>query len=51
MTNYTYIIRFKEFGKEWSSTSYSSPEPTSQEYLISFFGLDECEDYQILDKN
>ena len=44
---HTYIIKFKEFGREWSSTSYSSPEPVSQEYLVEFFGLNEREDYLI----
>ena len=47
MTNYTYIINYKDFGREWSSTSYSSLEPVSKEYLIEFFGLTECEDYHI----
>ena len=44
---HTYIIKFKEFGREWSSTSYSSPEPVSKEYLVEFFGLNEREDYLI----
>ena len=48
---HTYIIKFKEFGREWSSTSYSSPEPVSQEYLVEFFGLNECEDYLIKEKH
>lgn len=48
---HTYIIKFKEFGREWSSTSYSSPEPVSQEYLVEFFGLNECEDYFIKEKH
>ena len=47
---HTYIIKNKEFGREWSSTSYSSPEPVTKEYLIQFFGLDECEDYLIEEK-
>lgn len=51
MTEHTYIINYKEFGREWSSTSYSSPEPVSKEYLISFFGLEECEDYTIEEKH
>ena len=42
-----YIIHYKEYGKEWSSTSYSCPEPVSDEYLVAFFGLTECEDYRI----
>lgn len=48
---YTYIINYKEPGREWSSTSYTSPEPVSKEYLIDFFGLTECEDYLIEDKH
>lgn len=51
MTSYTYIIKYKEYGKEWSSTSYSSPEPVTKEYLIDFFGLTECEDYLIEKKH
>ena len=51
MTTYTYIIKYKEFGREWSSTSYSSPEPVTKEYLIDFFGLEECEDYLIEEKH
>ena len=43
----TYIIKYKEFGREWSHTSYTSPEPVSEDYLISFFGLHECEDFVI----
>ena len=43
----TYIIKYKEQGKEWCSTSYTDPEPVSKEYLIQFFGLDKCEDYLI----
>ncbi len=33
--------------KTWGSTTYSSPEPVTKEYLIEFFGLKECEDYTI----
>lgn len=51
MTKHTYIIKYKEKGKEWGSTSYTSPEPVTQEYLIQFFGLWECEDYLIEEKN
>ena len=51
MTNYTYIINYKESGREWSSTSYTSPEPVSKEYLIDFFGLTEREDYLIKEKH
>lgn len=43
----TYIIKYKEYGRDWSSTSYTSPEPVSTKFLISFFGLEECEDYDI----
>jgi len=46
----TYIIKYKEYGREWSSTSYTTPRQVSQEYLIQFFGLDECEDYIIEEK-
>ena len=48
---YTYIIMYKEPGREWSSTSYTSPEPVSKDYLIEFFGLEECEDYLIAEKH
>ena len=51
MTQYTYIIKYKEFGREWSSTSYTSPEPVTKEYLVEFFGLTECEDYSIEEKH
>lgn len=44
---HTYIIKYKENEREWSSTSYSSPDPVSEDYLIQFFGLAECEDYTI----
>ena len=47
----TYIIKYKEFGRDWSSTSYTSPEPVTEDYLISFFGLHECEDFTIELKN
>lgn len=43
----TYIINYKEFGSDWSSTTYTTPETVTKEYLISFFGLEECEDYNI----
>lgn len=44
-----YIIKFKEVGREWSSTSYLCQEPVTEEFLISFFGLKEqdVESYQI----
>lgn len=44
-----YIIKFKEVGREWSSTSYLCQEPVTEEFLISFFGLKEedVEAYQI----
>ena len=44
---HTYIIKYKEFGRAWSSTSYTSQRPVTREYLIHFFGLEECEDYII----
>jgi hypothetical protein len=47
----TYIIKYKEFGRDWSSTSYTSPEPVTEDYLISFFGLHECEDFTIEQEN
>lgn len=47
----TYLIKYKEFGGEWSHTSYTSPEPVSEDYLISFFGLHECEDFIIEQEN
>ena len=43
----TYIIKYKEFNRDWSSTSYTTPEEVTEEFLISFFGLDECEDFVI----
>lgn len=43
----TYIIKYKEYDREWSSTTYTSPEPVSMSYLINFFGLEECEAYDI----
>ena len=47
-----YIINYKEFGADhWGSTSYTSSEPVSKEYLIEFFGLGECEDYRIEEQN
>ena len=48
---YTYTIKYKEPGRAWSQTSYTSPEPVSKEYLVEFFGLDECEDYLIEEKH
>lgn len=47
----TYLIKYKEFGREWSHTSYTSPEPVTEDYLISFFGLHECEDFIIEQEN
>lgn len=35
-----YIIHYKEKGRDWSQTSYTSPEPVTRDYLIEFFGLD-----------
>lgn len=49
-----YIIKFKEQNREWQSTSYTSPEPVSEHYLVKFFGLDEddVEEYLIgVEKN
>lgn len=43
-----YLIRFKEFGRKWSSTSYSAPYPVSEDYLVNFFALYECEEYEIV---
>ena len=47
----TYIIKYKEFGRDWSSTSYTSPEPVTEDYLIEFFGLHKCEDFVIEKEN
>jgi len=48
MTNMTkYNIKYKECDREWSSTSYSTPEKVTTKSLITFFGLEECEDYDI----
>ena len=47
----TYIIKDKEFNRDWSSTSYSTPKEVTEEFLISFFGLDECEDFVIEQNN
>ena len=46
-----YIIKYKEFGRDWSSTTYTSPEPVTEDYLIEFFGLHECEDFVIENEN
>ena len=35
-----YIIHYKEKGRDWSQTSYTSPEPVTRDYLIGFFGLE-----------
>ena len=43
----TYIIKYKEYGREWSSTSYMTPETVTEDFLIDFFGLHECEDFAI----
>ena len=45
-----YIIKYKEFGRNWSSTEYLSPEPKTKKFLIGFFGLYECEDFDIEEK-
>ena len=47
----TYIIKYKEFNRDWSSTSYTTPEEVTEELLISFFGLHECEDFVIEQEN
>ena len=47
----TYIIKYKEFGRDWSSTTYTTPEPVTEDYLISFLGLHECEDFTIEQEN
>ena len=47
---HTYIIHYKEFGRPWSSTTHVSPDPKTEEYLIDFFGLNECEDFRIEEK-
>ena len=43
----TYMIKYKEFNKDWSSTTYTTPEEVSEDYLIEFFGLHECEAFVI----
>lgn len=45
----TYIINYKEVGRDWSKTTYTSPEPVTEEYLIEFFGLkgEDVEDFLI----
>ena len=48
---HTYIIHYKEFGREWSSTSFQTPRTVTREYLIQFFALHECEDYFIEEEN
>ncbi len=47
----TYLIKYKEFGRAWSSTSYTSSEEVTEAYLIDFFGLHECEDFAIEQEN
>ena len=46
-----YIIKYKEYGREWSSTSYMTPETVTKDFLIEFFGLHECEDFIIEQEN
>lgn len=46
-----YLIHYKEYDRDWSSTSYTCKDPVSEEYLIDFFGLNECEDYRIEQEN
>ena len=43
----TYIIHYKEYGREWKETSYTCHTPVTEDFLINFFGLFECEDYRI----
>lgn len=45
--NNTYIIHYKEPGKGWSRTSYTTPGEVTDDFLVDFFGLGECEDYRI----
>lgn len=45
--NNTYVIHYKEPGKNWSRTSYTTPDEVTDEFLVDFFGLDDCEDYRI----
>ena len=42
----TYIINYKEKGRDWSQTSYTSPEPVTRDFLIEFFGLKGEEDIE-----
>ena len=46
-----YIIHYKEYGRDWSSTSYTCQREVTREYLIDFFGLEECEDFYIEEEN
>jgi len=32
----TYTIKYKEYGREWSSTSYMTPETVTEDFLIEF---------------
>lgn len=41
-------IKYLEDDMIWRETSYSSPEEVTDEFLIKFFGLDECKDYEII---
>lgn len=45
----TYIIYYKDqfTNGHWSSTTYTTPDPVSREFLIDFFGLNECIEYRI----
>ena len=47
----TYIIKYKEYGREWSSTSYTTPRTVTEDCLIEFFGLNECEEFIIEQEN
>ena len=46
-----YIIKFKEYGNKWMATSYTAQGEVTEEYLIDFFGLRECEDIKIEKEN
>ena len=41
-------IKYLESDGIWRETSHTSPEDVTDEYLIKFFGLEECEDYEII---
>lgn len=41
-------IRYQEDDMVWRETSYTSPHEVTDEFLVEFFGLDECNDYEII---